>query len=131
MSFMTTASILDNLSARVLPFNGWFPFQHLNGSGFWIAYFHQSIAHFYVAVVGSAFDTVVWGVLIQNSSQLVILKNRLENFVNIVHQNKTAGASDLPSLRDLEHKFIKKCIHHHWIILQLSFVQLSSSQDNF
>ncbi|XP_074114882.1 LOW QUALITY PROTEIN: odorant receptor 10-like, partial [Cotesia typhae] len=131
VSFMTTASILDNLSARVLPFNGWFPFQHLNGSGFWIAYFHQSVAHFYVAMVGSAFDTVFWGVLIQNSSQLVILKSWLESFVNIVHRNKTAGASDLPSLRNLEHKFMKKCIHHHWIILQLSFVCKKQANDRF
>ncbi|KAH0555116.1 hypothetical protein KQX54_015353 [Cotesia glomerata] len=122
VSFMTTASILDNLSARVLPFNGWFPFQHFNGSGFWIAYFHQNIAHFYVAMVGSAFDTVVWGVFIQNSSQLVILKSRLESFVKIVHRNKTGGTGDVSSLRDWEHKFMKECIHHHWIILQLSFV---------
>ncbi|CAD6244775.1 GSCOCT00013467001.3-RA-CDS, partial [Cotesia congregata] len=120
VSFMTTASILDNLSARVLPFNGWFPFQHFNGSGFWIAYFHQSIAHFYVAMVGSAFDTVVWGVFIQNSNQLVILKSRLESFVRIAHRNKTSGTGDLSYLRNWEHKFMKECIHHHWIILQLT-----------
>ncbi|XP_057328367.1 odorant receptor 46a-like [Microplitis mediator] len=119
---ITCASVLDNTSAKTLPFNGWFPYRHNDSTGFWVAYCHQSIAHFYVAMIGFSFDTVVYGVLLQNCSQLQILKNRLENFVEIINEeklnNKTNGS--VCTIRESERHLIKQCIHHHWIILQFS-----------
>nr|AKO90002.1 odorant receptor 38 [Microplitis mediator] len=119
---VTGASILENIPTKTLPFNGWFPYRHDNSTGFWVAYFHQNIAHFYVAMIGFSFDTVVYGVLLQNCSQLQILKNRLENFVEIINEEKLKDKINGLSrtIRECEHKFIKQCTHHHWIILQFS-----------
>ncbi|XP_057328409.1 odorant receptor 46a-like [Microplitis mediator] len=116
------ASILENIPTKTLPFNGWFPYQHDNSTGFWFAYFHQIITLPVTSMIGFSFDTVVYGVLLQNCSQLKILKNRLENFVEIIDEEKLNNKinGSVCTIRECEHKFIKQCIHHHWIILQFS-----------
>ncbi|XP_057328401.1 odorant receptor 46a-like [Microplitis mediator] len=119
---INSASIFNNIPTKTLPINGWFPYRHTNSTGFWVAYLHQIIALSFTSMVGVSFDTAVYGVFIRNCSQLKTLKNRLENFVKIINEeklnNKTNGLTC--TTRECEHKLIKQCIHHHWIILQFS-----------
>ncbi|XP_057328420.1 odorant receptor 46a-like [Microplitis mediator] len=119
---ITSASIFNNIPTKTLPISGWFPYHHTNSTGFWIAYFHQIIAHFFTAMIGFSFDSVIYGTMIQNCCQLKILKNRLENFVEMIEEEKLNNKinGSVCTRRECEHKLIKQCVHHHWIILQFS-----------
>ncbi|XP_014295858.1 odorant receptor 46a [Microplitis demolitor] len=119
---INSASVLNNIPTKTLPISGWFPYRHTNSTGFWVAYFHQMIALSITSMIAFSFDTVVYGVFLRNCGQLKILKNRLENFVEIINgeklNNKTSGS--VCTIRKSERNFIRQCIHHHWIILKFS-----------
>ncbi|KAH0554910.1 hypothetical protein KQX54_013781 [Cotesia glomerata] len=122
------ASVIENVPTRTLPISGWFPYQHSNSTGYWVAYFHQIIALSYGGMIGSSFDIIVFGIMIQNSSQLRILKHRLENFAEIItqhrqHQNITKSHF---SIRSLERKILEKLINHHQVIIQFLGETVSS-----
>ncbi|XP_057317868.1 uncharacterized protein LOC130662913 [Microplitis mediator] len=119
---INSASVLNNIPTKTLPISGWFPYRHTNSSGFWVAYFHQMIALSVTSMIAFSFDTVVYGVFLRNCSQLQILKNRLENFVEILNEGKLNNTTNgsICTIRESERHLIKQCIHHHWIILQFS-----------
>ncbi|CAD6216186.1 GSCOCT00004404001.3-RA-CDS, partial [Cotesia congregata] len=116
------ASMIENVPTRTLPISGWFPYQHSNSTGYWFAYFHQIIALSYGGMIGLSFDTIAFGVMIQNSSQLRILKHRLENFTEIITKHRQHQNIKILhfSVRSLERKVLQKLINHHQVIIQYS-----------
>ncbi|KAG8034014.1 hypothetical protein G9C98_008495, partial [Cotesia typhae] len=116
------ASMIENVPTRTLPISGWFPYQHSNSTGYWFAYCHQIIALSYGGMIGLSFDTIAFGVMIQNSSQLRILKHRLENFTQIItkHRQQENITKSHFSVRSLERKVLEKLINHHQVIIQYS-----------
>ncbi|XP_057328388.1 odorant receptor 46a-like isoform X2 [Microplitis mediator] len=134
------ASIFNDIPTKTLLISGWFPYRHTNSTGFWVAYSHQIIVFSVAPMILFSFDCAVFGVFLRNCCQLEILKNRLENFVEIINGEKLNNKSNgsVLTIRERERNFIKQCIHHHWIILQFSqqsnelfalviFMQYSSS----
>lgn len=121
---INSGSILNDIPSRTLLINGWFPYRHTNSTGFWIAYFHQLIVFSVAPMILFSFDCAVFGVFLRNCCQLKILKNRLENFVEIINEEKlnmkTKGLGC--TTREIERNIIEQCIRHHWIILQLSIL---------
>ncbi|KAK0170842.1 hypothetical protein PV328_008639 [Microctonus aethiopoides] len=110
-------SALMNISARILPFNGWFPFKHADTIGFFIVFSYQIITVIYFSTIGSFADTVICGGMIHCSNHLKILKYSFENIPNNIKKHST----EPHNYHKLEHIFIKNCIKYHLLIFELSF----------
>ncbi|KAK0071302.1 hypothetical protein PV326_001392, partial [Microctonus aethiopoides] len=71
-------SALMNISARVLPFNGWFPFKYDDTISFFVIFTYQIIIFIYVITIGPFTDTVICGGMIHCSNHLKILRYDIE-----------------------------------------------------
>ncbi|KAK0079906.1 hypothetical protein PV325_000653, partial [Microctonus aethiopoides] len=82
-------SALMNIPARILPFNGWFPFKHADTFGFYIVFTYQIIAVIYFATIGSFTDTIICGGMIHCSNHLKILRYDFENIPTYIKRHST------------------------------------------
>ncbi|XP_043285403.1 odorant receptor 46a-like [Venturia canescens] len=126
VSLITLRSLIVDIPARIMPFKGWLPYglESLE-VGFWVAYFHQLIAHATGAAVNSTFDTLVPGFMMQTCAQMKILKYRIETLPQIVLARRTLqGDEDYgEALRErqcLESELLVECIRHHVQIFQFA-----------
>lgn len=112
---ITISSVVKNVPERTLPFKAWIPWNYNSDNVYWCLYYYQVIAHAALAIISSAYDTLVPGIMLLTSAQLKILKSRCENFLeNVRDQQKK---SNCPTL-DLERKILKESVSYHKHILQ-------------
>ncbi|KAK0157085.1 hypothetical protein PV328_011918, partial [Microctonus aethiopoides] len=109
-------SALMNISARVLPFNGWFPFKYDDTISFFVIFTYQIIIFIYVITIGPFTDTVICGGMIHCSNHLKILRYDIEYIVNYIKKYSTESNN----FHETENIFIKNCIQYHLLIFEFS-----------
>ncbi|KAK0077449.1 hypothetical protein PV325_003951 [Microctonus aethiopoides] len=109
-------SAFMNISARILPFDGWFPFEPTDDISFFIVFIYQIITFIYFATIGSFTDTVICGGMIHCSNHLKILRYGFENIPKYIKQHSTEPHDCLK----LENILTRNCIKYHLLIFELS-----------
>ncbi|KAK0178718.1 hypothetical protein PV327_007581 [Microctonus hyperodae] len=107
---------LMNIPARILPFNGWFPFKHTDTNSFFLLFTYQITMFIYFVMIGSFTDTVICGGMIHCSNHLKILRYDFEN----IPKNIQKYSTESHDFHKMENILTKNCIKYHLLIFELT-----------
>ncbi|XP_053596878.1 odorant receptor 46a-like [Microplitis demolitor] len=110
-----SVSVMRDTPNRIMFFNTWLPFDASTFFGYWIAYTHQVLAHFFSALANVAYDTLIPGLMLKICAQLSILEYRLK----LLAKNNYSSES-LNNIKQREINAVSKCVKHHLKIFQLA-----------
>ncbi|XP_057319120.1 odorant receptor 46a-like [Microplitis mediator] len=111
----TSVSIICDTPNRIMFFNTWLPFDTSTIIGYWIAYIHQVLAHFFSALANVAYDTLIPGLMLKICAQLSILEYRLK----LLAKNSYYSDSSVDN-KQREINAAMECVKHHLKIFQLA-----------
>nr|AZQ24919.1 odorant receptor [Aphidius gifuensis] len=113
--------LLDLKPTYILPYGGWFPYDHTKPIIYWFTSVPQILAPFTSANITGAYDSFFAGMMMQICSQVKILQNRFHNELDNLRKKNFINLNPL-SQKYIEKKIFSDCIEHHNAIIRMANV---------
>ncbi|XP_044020217.1 odorant receptor 4-like [Aphidius gifuensis] len=112
--------IVELQPTHILPYGGWFPYDHTKPIIYWFTAVSQLMAPVMAANMTGGYDSFFCGLMMQLCAQVEILKHRFNNKLDNLEKKNLINLN--PSVhKNIEKKIFSDIIEHHIAILRMAY----------